>query len=250
MKNVLKLFLLSFTFISFGQTTLTPSYYQDTQGHIDVSSDGQATFEMPIALPPSIADVGPKISLTYNSGNPGGIAGVGWDVLGLSSIRRISTRIDLDGFRDGVDFDNNDKLALDGMRLLLKSGSYFMDGAEYITEIHSNTKITQQGNGDSTTFIITEPDGSRKWYKLLGSDKRTFYIEKFEDYNGNKINYEYIVYSDVIYIQNISFSCNNTTNLNCRNKISFEYNLLSRCEIFYDNGVKKEKKYKLKNIKV
>lgn len=32
----------------------------------------------------------------------------------------MSTRNDIDGFRDGVDFDSNDKLALDGQRLLVK----------------------------------------------------------------------------------------------------------------------------------
>ena len=249
MKTLIKL-LFYFSICSIYSQTLIPNHYQDTQGHVDVSSDGQVTFELPIALPPSIADVGPKIVLSYNSGQSGGIAGQGWDINGLSVIRRISTRIDLDGFRDGVDFDANDKLAIDGMRLLLKSGNYLADGAEYITEIHSNTKIQQIGSGNAAEILVTEPDGSRKWYKHFGTDNRTFYIYKVEDFNGNFIFYNYQILHHVVYLDNIEFSCNNTSSIDCINEIQFIYSPLIRREIYYDAGVKKEKRMKLERINV
>lgn len=98
--------------------------YHDTQGKLEISSSGQATYTLPIALPPSISNVGATINITYASGQNSGIAGQGWNISGISYISRIATRLDIDGFKDGVDFDDNDKLALEGQRLLLKSGNY------------------------------------------------------------------------------------------------------------------------------
>ncbi len=104
------------------------SFYHDTKGKLEVSNSGTAVYTVPIAMPPSIQEVGPVINLVYSSGQAGGIAGQGWSISSISSISRISTRRDLDGYIDGVDFDDNDKLALDGQRLLLKSGTYWENG--------------------------------------------------------------------------------------------------------------------------
>ena len=85
--------------------------FHDTQGKLDISAGGQATYTMPVAMPPSIQDVGPIINLIYASGQMGGIAGQGWSINSISAITRMATRLDIDGFIDGVDFDDNDKLA-------------------------------------------------------------------------------------------------------------------------------------------
>lgn len=69
----------------------TPGYH-DTQGKFEVSNNGQATYTLPIALPPSIQSVGPTINLVYASGQMGGIAGQGWSINSISTIARIATR--------------------------------------------------------------------------------------------------------------------------------------------------------------
>jgi hypothetical protein len=102
--------------------------FQDTKGELQISSSGSASYTLPIANPPSIMNVAPVISLTYNSGARGGIAGQGWSINSISAITRMSTRRDIDGFVDGVDFDSDDKLALDGQRLLVKTGTYWVSG--------------------------------------------------------------------------------------------------------------------------
>ena len=94
--------------------------FHDTQGKLAISGSGQSSYNLPIAMPPSLKDIGPIINLVYSSGQSGGIAGQGWNISSVSAISRIATRLDIDGFIDGVDFDDNDKLALDGQRLLLK----------------------------------------------------------------------------------------------------------------------------------
>lgn len=137
MKKFLLLLILFCVSKFFAQT----NYYHDTQGKLEISDNGQATYTLPIAMPPSIQDVGPTINLVYASGQMGGIAGQGWSISSISAISRISTRIDIDGYVDGVDFDGNDMLALDGQRLLKVSGNYWADGSIYNTEVQSNSKI-------------------------------------------------------------------------------------------------------------
>ena len=96
------------------------------------------------------------------------------------------------------DFDADDKLSLDGQRLLLKpnTGIYWSDGSQYETEVQSNTKIELMGSGNSTYFIVTAPDVSRSWYGnyngLNGIDITSFYIVRYEDIYGNFMTYHYI----------------------------------------------------------
>ncbi|WP_394759638.1 SpvB/TcaC N-terminal domain-containing protein, partial [Flavobacterium sp.] len=155
--------------------TLFSQNFHDTQGKLEISSAGQANYTLPIAMPASIKDVGPIINLVYASGQNGGIVGQGWNINSISNIARISTRQDIDGFRDGVDFDSDDKLSLDGQRLLLKSGTgaYWSDGSQYETEVQSNTKVELKGTGAAMYFIVTSPDGSRAWYGNYGGMNAT-----------------------------------------------------------------------------
>jgi hypothetical protein len=104
--------LFALVFFSTSKVLFAQSFH-DTSGKLDISSQGQAVYTVPIALPASIHNVGPVINLTYSSGLTSGNAGIGWNASGISAIARISTRFDVDGYKDGVDFDTNDKLALD-----------------------------------------------------------------------------------------------------------------------------------------
>lgn len=227
--------------------------YHDTQGKFEISNNGQATYTLPIALPPSIQNVGPTINLVYSSGQMGGIAGQGWNINSISNIARIATRKDLDGFVDGVDFDDNDKLALDGQRLILVSGTYWADGSIYKTEILSNSKIELKGSGTSMYFIVTAPDGSRSWYgNFVGqnaTDLTAFYIVRFEDTNGNFITYHYNKpLNKALCINEIKFSANINGLTTPLNRIKFNYELAKRAENGYIKGVKHEKVELLKTI--
>ena len=105
--------LLLLTAILFLQHTLA-QVYPDTKGKLEISASGSAVYTLPIATPPSAHNTGPVINIIYTGGSFGGIAGQGWNLQSISAISRIATRKDIDGYRDGVDFDENDKLALDG----------------------------------------------------------------------------------------------------------------------------------------
>ncbi|MBN8641131.1 MAG: VCBS repeat-containing protein [Flavobacteriales bacterium] len=249
MKLKLLLFLLLFSSYINGQN------FHDTQGKLEISNNGQSVYTLPVAMPPSIKDVGPIINLIYSSGQNGGIAGQGWNISTISTINRISTRPDIDGFRDGVDFDNNDKLALDGQRLLLKSGAYWADGSTYETEVQSNQKIELIGSGTTMYFIVTSPDGSRTWYGNYGgmnaTDATAYYVVRYEDMHRNFITYHYAKpLNKSICVTEIRFSANTVTNPTPLNKIVFTYKTAIRKEYAYIKGSKIEKAELLDKIEV
>lgn len=249
MKNIYLLLALFFNCFLFSQN------FHDTQGALEVSGSGQATFTVPIAMPASIGDVGPVINLVYASGQQGGIVGQGWNISSISSIARMSTRADIEGYRDGVDFDADDKLSLDGQRLLLKSGTYWANNSTYETEVQSNTKIELKGFGASMYFIVTNADGSRAWYGNYGgmnaTDLTAFYITRFEDTNGNFMTYHYSKpLAKSLCLTEIRFSANVTTNPTPLNKIVFSYKTLARKEYGYVKGIKTEKFELLQKVEV
>jgi RHS repeat-associated protein len=229
--------------------------YHDTQGKLEISDGGQAAFTLPIAMPPSIKDVGPTINLTYNHSSVGGIVGQGWNIGQISTITRISTRQDIDGFRDGMDYDANDKLALDGQRLLLKQGTYWGSGSEYETEVQSNTKIQLMGTGANIYFIVTNPDGSQAWYGNFGgmnaTDLNSFYIVRFQDVYGNFMTYHYAKpMLKSLCLTEIRFSANTNTNDTPLNKIVFTYKNATRKEQGYLKGELIEKVELLQKVEV
>lgn len=235
---------------------LVAQNYHDTQGKLEVSSSGQATYILPIAMPPSISNIGPKIDIIYSSGQNDGIAGQGWNINSISYISRIATRTDIDGFKDGVDFDDNDKLALDGQRLIVKSGStYWQDGSIYETEVQSNSKIELKGTGNAIYFIVTSPDGSRSWYGNYGgmnaTDLSAYYIARYEDTDGNFMIYNYSKpLNKSLCIDTIQFSANLNSNTTPLNYIKFTYTSAARTENGYFKGTLIEKSELLNNIKV
>lgn len=232
------------------------TFYHDTQGKLEISNSGQPVYTLPIALPPSIASVGPTINLMYAGGQDGGIAGQGWNINSISHISRIATRKDIDGFVDGVDFDANDKLALDGQRLLVKSGStYWADGSLYETEMQSNNKIQLMGTGSNVYFIVTATDGSRYWYGNYGgvnaTDFSAYYLVRFEDVNGNFVLYNYNrPLNKNLCIDTIQFSANTISNPTPLNYIKFNYTTAARTERAFFKGQLIEKSELLNKIKV
>lgn len=98
---------------------------------ISVSSGGQASYGVPINVPPGVSGMSPNIALSYADGGINGPVGVGWSLQGVSTVTRCpsskvtdgvmqpnGTRI-LDGTkRPAVRFDRHDRLCLDGQRLI------------------------------------------------------------------------------------------------------------------------------------
>ncbi len=217
--------------------TLSPQgvSFHDTKGEIDVTQSGQLQFTLPIALPPGVKSVAPQINLVYTSGSSNGIAGYGWNVSGITSISRIGKTLEIDGFTKGIQLDYSDYFTFNGKRLILKSGQYGRDGAEYVTEKYSNVKIKSVGTISGQTWQgpefweVTFEDGSQAWYGGFtgsGANARTaleYNLVKWKDINGNYITYNYNYSDNISTIVNIEWGGNETLGKPHFNNIQFNY---------------------------
>lgn len=121
-------------------------------GQSNVSSTGAFTYTIPIHVPPGTAGMVPVLSLDYSSENSDGQEGFGWVLSGLSVITRCPRTLAQDGIHGGVNYDSSvpttDRFCLNGQRLIVVTGNYGANNAQYRTEINSFSKIvsyTQTG---------------------------------------------------------------------------------------------------------
>ncbi|MEA1785778.1 FG-GAP-like repeat-containing protein [Arenibacter sp. GZD96] len=228
----------------------------ETAGELSVSLTGGATYNVPIKVPPGINGVVPTIAISYNSQGGNGLAGFGWNISGVSVISRIPATTYHDNNIDPVDFDNQDRFALDGQRLLLQLGTYGANGAVYGTENFSNVKIVS--NGVSTfgaaygplSFTVTYPDGSIATYgNSTDSRSRTDYaITKWQNPQGVTVDYTYTTADNSLSIASIKYGHLNTGT--APNTISFVYKTRSRGEQSFVGGVDFRRKNLLSEIRV
>ncbi len=105
----------------------------------------------------------PNLSISYGSSGGNGLLGMGFAVGGLSGITRAPAIRHIDTFFDAVDFDESDRLQLDGKRLILVSTDkdYGENGSEYRTEIDSFSRIILHGamNDPGSWFSVETKSG-------------------------------------------------------------------------------------------
>lgn len=175
-------------------------------------SGGSASYEIPIAIPPGRRGMQPSISLNYSSRAGNGIAGMGWSLSGLSSLHRCPQTLEQDGRIRAVQLDANDRLCLDGQRLVATSGGYGASGTTYGTEMESFARVTQFG-GDLTSaatyFKVERKSGEIAYYGNTGTGASTarvvpggvsvpltWMVARTEDRVGNAMHYAYTSYGD------------------------------------------------------
>ena len=226
----------------------------ETQGDLSVSLTGGAVYDIPIAVPLGINGVTPQISLTYNSQNGNGLAGYGWNISGVSVISRIPSSKFHDNNIDAVDFDNLDRFALDGERLVLKSGTYGASGARYETENFSTLKIISYGTSSygygPSYFIVYYPDGSLAHYGHSNDSKShtDYAVTYWQNPQGVRISYQYSNNNNNLSITSIKYG--NRLMSNPINEIQFIYKYRHRGEQANINNVVFERTQILESIKV
>jgi len=246
-----------------GTTETIDNKFHDTRGNIEVNGAGQLQFTLPIALPPGVKSVAPQINLVYISGSGNGIAGYGWNLSGITAISRIGKNIDKDGEIKGIQLDYSDYYSFNGQRLILKSGEYGRDGAEYVTEKYSNIKIKSIGTVTGQLWQGPEywelnfEDGSQAWYGALSSGASTartpleYNIVKWKDAQGNYISYNYsqTASTNVAVISSIEWGGNEGTGKPHFNKIELNYfNERTLNEINYLSEIRFVQNKQLKEI--
>jgi Salmonella virulence plasmid 65kDa B protein/FG-GAP-like repeat/Insecticide toxin TcdB middle/N-terminal region len=130
---------------------------------IDVGASGQPSYNYAIQVPPGVAGVVPSVGLSHDGGGVNGPVGYGWSLRGVSAITRCPQTRAIDGFTRGVAYDGNDKLCLDGQRLIQVDPS---TGA-VINE--SNTSATS-----SNPFQTGDALGLASGFREYRTERETF----------------------------------------------------------------------------
>jgi RHS repeat-associated protein len=260
MKQFYVTFFLIFSLFVSAQTLPTGSSTEVgiTSGELSVSLAGAANYTIPISVPPGINGIVPQISLSYSSQGGNGVVGYGWNIAGVSSITRIPSTKFHDGIIDPVDFDSYDRFALNGQRLIVKTGSgaYGADQTLYETESFSNLKIKSYGvhpngaNYGPAYFTVEHPDGSKAYYGNSTDSKSItdWAITYWESPHGVRISYTYVLANNVLDIASIKYGTLSTTTP--INEIKFNYEPRSRPEQGYIAGLSVSRSKRLSAINV
>ncbi|MGG5209254.1 RHS repeat-associated core domain-containing protein [Chryseobacterium sp. MIQD13] len=218
------------------QKTVNDPLIPTISAEMSVAESGALTYTLPIEIHKGVNDFQPNIALAYNSQSGNGMAGWGWNIVGLSSISIGGKNKEIEGITKGPQYDNTDPYYLDGQRLIK------IDASTFVTEKYSKIKITKPSSGEFQ-FIIQYTDGKIAKYKELTPGQ--FYISVFQDAFNNTINYTYQVENYVAKITKISYGSTGSAD---PFSINFEYKLRKAQTEAYRNGVKFINKYILSNI--
>lgn len=165
-------------------------------GSLIVNQLGAATYSIPLEIPVGIANMTPKLSVSYNSLMGNSILGNGWSINGLSSITKTGQTLYHDDNVRGVEFNGLDNLLLDGQRLIGAFGIYHTEIENYSKIIAHDYEMFE----DPSWFEVYGKNGliyeygnsiSSKVYAPGKDDILTWHVNKIKDRNGNSIEFEY-----------------------------------------------------------
>jgi RHS repeat-associated protein len=258
------IFLFSWLFLSFvtGYAQVLTGY---TKVDASVGENGDAKAVIPINTPKGTF-VQPSLSLVYSSHGSDGLLGPGFTLEGaFQVISRVPATDAQDGFSDGVDFDGDDRFALNGERIMVRGGAtYGADGATYYTEQHTFSKIVSYGNTGfgPQRFKVWTKDGlildfgatNDSRIEMQGTTDRvlTWLLNRVEDVSGNYMTISYAEdnTNGEFRPTEINYTGNSRTGRIPYNRIQFFY--ASRVNVFnkYLEGYKSRTTKRLTSIEV
>jgi RHS repeat-associated protein len=212
-------------FSAFGAFSVPNDTIPAIKSEMNVTETGALTYTIPIEILKGVNNFQPNLVLSYNSQAGNGMAGWGWNIMGLSTINIGGRSKLIDGITKGPQFNDQDPFYLDGERLIKISA------AEYVTEKFSKIKITT-GTSAGYTFTVQYTDGKIAKYKELIPGQH--FISVLMDAMGNEIHYDYTILYGVATINTISYS--GTSVATDKFKISFTYKNRAVNNGFYRNG--------------
>lgn len=184
-----------------------------------IQPDGSFNYTIPIDIPYGAGGLTPKISASYNSQIDLGLFGYGWNLMGIPTITRVGNDMFHDGVITPVKFTTQDKLSLNGNRLVISSGNYLSNNAIYKTENESYSRIETVTDNGIVWFKVIQNDGSIQEFGSSSTSRYTppgttttyqWWLRKVSDPNGNYYEIEYLQENGMIYPTKIIYSKNNT----------------------------------------
>jgi len=278
-KNVKALMVISMYYIFHTQmeaqnTNYTPLYNSGNftktvnltlaVGTVAATADataGAASYSIPIAVPPGTNGVEPSIAVVYNSMSSTGVAGMGWSISGLSMISRVGQTIYHNNTLRPVELSSNDRFALDGMRIMSKSGTYGASGATYGTEAENFATLTSNGSmgGGPQWFSLVTKEGVTMEYgntvdsRFLNQNNTIvlyWRLNKILYTDGNYIEFKYTNVDRDSRIDEINYTGNVAAGLLPYNKLKFSYTVRSDVKTSYEANASIVSKYLLDKITV
>ncbi|MEM7083040.1 MAG: SpvB/TcaC N-terminal domain-containing protein [Pseudomonadota bacterium] len=169
---------------------------------------GSAYYNIPITVVPGRSEMQPNVSLSYSSSGGNGLVGVGWSLSANQSISRCGSTVVHDGVMRSVQYEESDRLCLNGQRLLLETGSsaYGVGGATYRTEGNSLTRVEQltgdiyARNDAGSSFLVRYKNGHIAHFGETDNARHaadgrtetmTWAISRQNDPSENAIHYVY-----------------------------------------------------------
>lgn len=174
------------------------------QARYATGQNGDAQYQIDIAVPPGIQGVQPALSLTYDSQAGNGILGVGWSLSGLSSIQRCKAIPAVDGRRGAITYTASDVYCLDGQRLIAVEGAQGAAGSVYRTELETWRRVvasSQLCGSAPCSFTVTNESGAVWTYGATAASRvaptglpgevRAWAVSSITDLDGNTIGFSY-----------------------------------------------------------
>jgi len=189
-------------------TDYTPGFIPIAE---DVSPSGARVYSVPIQTAAGWR-LTPQLSLAYNSQAGNGVAGYGWEVAGLSSIRDRSFNHYYDGSYSSPLYDSPDAAySLDGVPLVQSEGAVYGYSFE-TTRGHIQVKKHSSPSGAALYFTALYPDGSVATFGYTDATDphSTYPITSLTDIDGNTISFSYVRYIGNYYISRVDYGLNSS----------------------------------------
>lgn len=235
-------------------------------GSLSTSASGAATYQLPILSPPGI--ISPSLSLQYSSQGGNGPVGVGWSLGGLSQLSRCPRTKVVDGINDGaLQFNSNDRLCLDGQRLILKSGTYGANNAVYGTQIDTDLQVVGKGSfaSGSAWFEVRSKDGQVMEYGRTSNSRRaitlagqsgaipiTWALNKVSDRFSNYYTVSYLLDSGILYPSVISYAGNTNAGTPASRTVTLDWGVAAPrpdpIPVYVGGGVSAQIRYRLTRV--
>ncbi len=229
-------------------------YVGSSAGTLQISTDGNPTWSLPIEMPPGVRGVAPTVSLSVNA--TGGVS-----VSAASSVTRCGSNIAEDGFNRPVMMDAQDNFCYNGQRLVLINGQHGAPGAEYRTRVESFERIIAIGSTGSapSSFEVTTRSGGKLYFGMDASTRdviansqaiASWRLSQLTDIQGNGIYYAYQNVSDTslteVVLTDIYYGAKDkeAANLN----VHFEYETRPNVSTGYSRGQLVQSTKRLRSI--
>jgi hypothetical protein len=246
----------------------------------DVSPTGAATYSVPIEVLPGIQGMQPNLSLIYNSQSGNGMAGMCWNLGGLSMISRVPRDYYHDSYRSGIIWDSISPLALDGQRLI-KINRWGSDSIEYCTEsglerivgytikqwgpltfkvYTKEGQILEYGNTSMVHSYLPVRMNSAGISTATSVNHLGWALTRIMDVNNNYVDFSYIAdqnnssgfyYYKNVRVSSISYGNHTGGAKETVGKVDFVYtHRTDSSTVAYIDGLEMSNKYMLKKIQI